>query len=113
MDPPSETSTVAVPPTPSKKTLVAVGKPRHGRRYGKGFVFLNFARCGSCGYAITAERHIKKSGLRFLYYRCTHKNKKLHCDGRSSVRQEQFCAASLVMALARPGRDSCVYFATP
>src|SRR5437868_4937266 len=41
-------------------------KPRHGRRHGKGFLFLNFARCGSCAYAITAERHIKKSGLRFL-----------------------------------------------
>lgn len=75
-----------------QKALVAVGKPRHDRRHGKGFLFLNFARCGSCGYAITAERHIKKRGLRFLYNRCTHKNKKLHFDGRSFVRQEQFCA---------------------
>ena len=74
-----------------QKALVAVGKPKHGIRKDKGFLFLNFATCGSCGHAITAERHIKKSGLRFLYYRCTHKNKKLHCDDRGFVRQEKFC----------------------
>ena len=34
-------------------------------RGDKGFLFLNFATCGSCGYCITGERHVKKSGLRF------------------------------------------------
>ena len=83
-------------PMISKKTfdevqaaLVAHAKPRD-RRQGKGFLFLDFATCGSCGYAITAERHIKKSGLRFHYYRCTHKNKKQHCEGRHFIRQEKF-----------------------
>jgi len=61
--------------------LVAVGKPRK-HRGEKGFQFLNFATCGSCGYCITGERHTKKSGRRYYYYRCTHKNKKQHCDDR-------------------------------
>jgi hypothetical protein len=66
-----------------------VAKPRK-HRGEKGFIFLNFATCGSCGHCITGERHIKKSGLRFDYYRCTHKNKKLHCDDRSFVHPEMF-----------------------
>jgi site-specific DNA recombinase len=69
--------------------LIAVAKPRK-QRGAKGLLFLNFATCGSCGHCITGERHIKKSGLRFFYYRCTHKNKKIHCEDRSFVRPEKF-----------------------
>ena len=47
-----------------QRALVLVAKPRK-HRGNKGFQFLNFATCDSCGYCITAERHIKKSGLRF------------------------------------------------
>jgi len=53
-------------------------------------VFLNFATCASCGYAITGERHVKKSGLSFSYYRCTHKNKKQGCESRSFIRDTTF-----------------------
>jgi site-specific DNA recombinase len=74
-----------------QRALVAVGKPRK-RKGDKGFAFLDFATCGSCGYCITAERHIKKSGLRFHYYRCTHKNKKAHCEDRHFVREDKLAA---------------------
>ena len=70
--------------------MVAVGKPRKRRRE-KGFNFLNFATCGSCGYCITGERHIKKkTGRHYDYYRCTHKNKKERCTDRSFIREEKF-----------------------
>ena len=72
-----------------QRARIAVSKPRK-RRGEKGFLFLNFATCGSCGYCITGERHIKKSGRRYHYYRCTHKNKKELCGDRSFVRQEKF-----------------------
>ena len=72
-----------------QKALVAVGKPRK-HRGDKGFVFLNFATCGSCGHCITGERHVKKSGLRFRYYRCTHKNKRQQCADRGFIREEKF-----------------------
>src|SRR6185503_14788914 len=71
------------------QVLVTVGKPRHDRR-DKGFHFLDFATCGSCGYCITAERHVKKSGLRFHYYRCTHKGKTSGCAERSFTREDKF-----------------------
>jgi site-specific DNA recombinase len=70
--------------------LLDTGKPQNGYRKQKGFLFLNFATCGSCGYAITAERHIKRSGLKFHYYRCTDKSKTQQCDDRSYTRQEKF-----------------------
>ena len=72
-----------------QKALVTVGKPRH-QRDEKKFLFRNFATCDLCGYSITAERHIKKSGLRFLYYRCTHKGKEQRCEARSFIREEKF-----------------------
>ena len=55
------------------------GKPRKNRNKDKGFKFLGFARCGECGYTITAERKIKKSGKTYIYYRCTHKSKVKKC----------------------------------
>jgi site-specific DNA recombinase len=71
--------------------LVKIGKPQSRNKRGqKGFLFLNFATCGSCGHCITAERHTKKSGRRYHYYRCTHKNKKQHCEDRNFIREEQF-----------------------
>jgi len=57
-----------------QEALKQNGRP-HKKRKEKRFLFLGFARCGECGYMITVERHIKKSGLEFIYYRCTHKSK--------------------------------------
>ena len=74
-----------------QKARVSLSKPRK-RRDDKELVFLNFATCACCGYSITGERHTKKSGLRFLYYRCTHKNKKQRCEARSFIRQEKLAA---------------------
>ena len=67
--------------------LVQNGKPRK-KRGPKNFQFLGFATCGVCGYAITAERHIKKSGLKFIYYRCTHKSKTIACTENRFLRKE-------------------------
>ena len=63
------------------------GKPRKKRE--KDFLFLNFVRCGNCGYMITAEQHIKKSGLKFVYYHCTYKSKIQKCNQRRFLREEE------------------------
>ena len=55
-------------------------KPRKKQKEIKPFPFLGLAKCGECGYAITAERHVKKSGLEFVYYRCTKKSKTQKCN---------------------------------
>lgn len=72
-----------------QRAKAAKAKPRK-RRHEKELLFLNLATCASCGYCITGERHVKKSGLRFYYYRCSHKDKKQRCEGRRFIRQEKF-----------------------
>ena len=72
-----------------QEALVANGKPRKNKE-PKKFQFLNFATCGVCGYAITAERHIKKSGLQFIYYRCTHKSNEIKCSEIHFLREKEF-----------------------
>ena len=74
-----------------QRALAAAGRPRKAS-IREGFFFRNFATCGSCGLSITVERHVKKSGRRFHYYRCTHKDRKKVCEYRDFVREEEFHA---------------------
>ncbi|MFZ5933081.1 MAG: recombinase zinc beta ribbon domain-containing protein [Patescibacteria group bacterium] len=64
------------------------GKPRKKLKQ-KDFLFLGFAKCGECGYAITAEKQVKKSGLEFVYYHCTYKSKTQRCSQRGFLREEK------------------------
>jgi len=64
------------------------GKPRKKPKE-KDFKFLGFAKCGECGYAITAEKQVKKSGLEFVYYHCTYKSKTQKCSQRRFLREEK------------------------
>ncbi len=63
-------------------------KPRHSKK-DKGFLFLGFAKCGECGYCITAERKIKKNGKKYTYYRCTKKSKIQKCSQNRFLREEK------------------------
>lgn len=64
------------------------GKPCKKRKEKKEFLFLNFARCGECGYCITADRKIKKSGRKYVYYFCTRKSKIQNCSQNRFLREE-------------------------
>ena len=64
------------------------GKPRK-KKTKKEFLFLNFARCGECGYCITADRKIKKSGSEYVYYFCTRKSKIQNCSQNRFLREEK------------------------
>ena len=48
-----------------------LGRPMRTRPQRHEFPFTGLMRCGGCGGSITAEQHVKKSGLRFVYYRCS------------------------------------------
>ena len=86
-----------------QEALKQNSRPRKKRKE-KQFLFLNFARCGECGYMITAERHIKKSGLEFIYYRCTHKSKIQKCLQNRFLREE---------ALAQQVKETCQKVSLP
>ena len=71
-----------------QEALVANGKPRK-KRGEKGLLYKGFAVCGECGYAITAERKIKKSGLVYHYYHCTFKSRTQKCSQTRFLREEE------------------------
>ena len=56
-----------------QRIMADKGKPRK-EKPNHNFGFLGIFKCGECGRGITAEQHIKKSGLVFRHYRCTKKN---------------------------------------
>ncbi len=68
-------------------------KPRHKKK-DKGFLFLGFAKCGECGYCITADRKIKKSGREYVYYFCTRKSKTHNCQQNRFFAGRKFCRTS-------------------
>jgi len=70
-----------------QEALVVNGKPRK-KRGPKNFQFLGFATCGECGYAITAERKIKRNGKIYHYYHCTFKSKTVVCSQTRFLREE-------------------------
>ena len=63
------------------------GKPRKKSKE-KNFQFMGFAKCGECGYTITAERKTKPSGKEYIYYRCTKKSKTQKCQQHDFLREE-------------------------
>lgn len=77
--------------------MIDNGKPRKKQKE-KDFKFLGFARCGECGYTITAERQFKKSGLEFIYYHCTKKSKTQKCNQHRFLRQEMLAEQIKEMA---------------
>jgi hypothetical protein len=58
-----------------QRIIAQKSKPRKSKG-PLDFGFRGVFTCGECGRTITAERHTKKSGLIFRYYRCTKKGTK-------------------------------------
>lgn len=56
-----------------EKVQALLGRPHLARPKTRTFAFTGMMRCGNCGCSITAEEHTKRSGLVFVYYRCTRK----------------------------------------
>lgn len=49
-----------------------LGRPGRPRPIRHRFPFTGLLQCSNCGGMVTAEEHIKQSGKRYVYYRCSH-----------------------------------------
>jgi DNA invertase Pin-like site-specific DNA recombinase len=49
-----------------------LGRPGRPRPIRHRFPFTGLIRCANCGGTATAEEHVKRSGKRYVYYRCSH-----------------------------------------
>ncbi|MBU1421390.1 zinc ribbon domain-containing protein [Patescibacteria group bacterium] len=55
----------------------------------KFFLYRGFFHCAECGYTITADKKIKKSGKEYIYYYCTKKNPDHKCTQNVFMREEK------------------------
>ena len=55
----------------------------------KFFLYRGFFHCAECGFTITADRKIKKSGKQYVYYYCTKKNPNHICSQNVFTREEK------------------------
>jgi site-specific DNA recombinase len=62
-----------------EKVQAILGRPMQARPQVRTFAFTGMMKCGHCGCAITAEEHVKLSGLHFVYYRCGRKKRAVKC----------------------------------
>ena len=68
-----------------------IGRDTRPPRRSQTFSFTGLLTCGTCGFAVTAERHTKAS-REYEYYRCSKKNRRVHCQEpyvRTGVLEEQ------------------------
>jgi len=71
-----------------QESLKRKSKPQKNEKM-KFFLYRGFFRCGECGYAITVDRKIKKSGKEYIYYYCTTKNPHYKCKQNVFTREEK------------------------
>ena len=63
-------------------------KPQRANKM-KFFLYRGLFKCGECGFTITADRKIKKSGKQYVYYYCTKKNPRHDCSQNIFTREEK------------------------
>jgi DNA invertase Pin-like site-specific DNA recombinase len=63
-------------------------KPQKAEKM-KFFLYRGFFKCGECGFTITADKKIKKSGKEYIYYYCTKKNPHHKCTQNVFTREEK------------------------
>lgn len=52
-------------------TQAAFHRLHKPRKQKHAFAYAGLVTCGHCGCALTPEQHVRKSGRRYVYYRCT------------------------------------------
>jgi hypothetical protein len=62
-----------------EQAQMILGRPMRPRPQKHEFPFSGLMCCGHCGGGIVAEVHVKKSGKRFVYYRCSRRKKDWPC----------------------------------
>ncbi len=79
-----------------------LGRPGRPRPIRHRFPFTGLIRCSNCGGTATAEEHVKRSGKRYVYYRCSHNRTGRPCREPAVPAQtllDQLAAALLTLRI--------------
>ena len=71
-----------------QEVMTRKSKPRKDEKM-KFFLYRGFFKCGECGFTITADKKIKKSGKEYIYYYCTKKNPHHKCKQNIFTKEEK------------------------
>ena len=71
-----------------QEVMTRKSKPQKDEKM-KFFLYRGFFKCGECGFTITADKKIKKSGKSYTYYYCTKKNPRHKCKQNVFTREEK------------------------
>lgn len=77
-----------VTPEEFERAQTILGRPSRARPVRHEFAYSGLLRCDCCGGALIGEEHVKRSGKRYVYYRC-HKRRKLEACGQPSLPEER------------------------
>ena len=71
----------------------------------KYFLYRGFFHCGECGFTITADKKIKKSGKEYTYYYCTKKNPHHECHQNVFTKEENISSQikTAIQKVSLPG----------
>ncbi len=59
-----------ITPAQFEAAQVLLGRPGRSHRVRHLFAYAGMLKCGLCGKTLVPEEHVKRSGRRFVYYRC-------------------------------------------
>jgi len=62
-----------------ERVQMILGRPSKPRPWRHDFAFSGILRCGLCKRPLVGEQHVKRSGKRFVYYRCHRLEGAAHC----------------------------------
>jgi DNA invertase Pin-like site-specific DNA recombinase len=62
-----------------ERAQVLLGRTNAARPKKHTYAYTGIMRCGTCGFGVTAETKVNRFGSRYVYYRCTHKNRARPC----------------------------------
>lgn len=77
-----------VTPEEFERAQGILGRSGRPRPVHHEFAYSGLLRCGRCGGALIGEQHVKRSGKRYVYYRC-HGRRKLEPCGEPSLPEER------------------------
>ncbi|HEV8111565.1 MAG TPA: recombinase family protein [Planctomycetota bacterium] len=82
-----------------------LGRPDRPRAKRREFIYTSLIRCGSCGFAVTAEEKVNRWGSHYTYYHCTRRGREPACREPSiELRELERQVTSFLDEVTTPAR---------
>ena len=97
-----------VTPEEFARVQEVLGRKARARPVDHDFTFSGLLHCSSCGRALVGEQHVKRTGKRYVYYRCHRRRPGEKCSEPTLPEQalrDQFAADLRRMSISKDAAD--------